>query len=571
MRRLLALARPFRRQLALAVVTGAVASAAAIGLLAVSGWLLARAAEHPAASALTAASVGVAIFGVIRGPFRYAERLASHDAAFRALADTRVHVYDRLTRLAPAGLRQFRSADLLTRLVSDVDSVQDLLLRGIAPPLVAAAVGAGAVVLTTALLAPAGMALAAGLILAGTLLPWLLTRAGRVAGRELVTARARLASATAEILDGAPDLVAYEADAGALEKLAGAERALGAAGRRSARVQAAGIAAATALAGATLWGVLLLAVDAVDAGTLGRLPLAVLALTALAAFEVVAPLTAAAAQLEAVRASGRRLFAVLDAPEPLHPVGDPEPLPAGPYTVELRGVRVRYAEGEPEALAGVDLLLPPGRRVAVVGASGSGKSTLASILFRFRDVDAGAATLNGVPLDRLDADAVRTVIGGMPADPHIFDSTLLDNVRLGVPGAAPGAVAAALRRARLLDWVAALPAGLETPVGSHGALLSGGERQRVALARALLVDPPVLVLDEPTAHVDPDARARLMVDLLDATAGRTTLVVTHDLVGLEAVDEIVVLASGRVVQRGAPAELAGKAGPYRDLLAAQTG
>jgi ATP-binding cassette subfamily C protein CydC len=207
----------------------------------------------------------------------------------------------------------------------------------------------------------------------------------------------------------------------------------------------------------------------------------------------------------------------------------------------------------------------------VVGASGSGKSTLASILFRFRDVDAGAATLNGVPLDRLDADAVRTVIGGMPADPHIFDSTLLDNVRLGVPGAAPGAVAAALRRARLLDWVAALPAGLETPVGSHGALLSGGERQRVALARALLVDPPVLVLDEPTAHVDPDARARLMVDLLDATAGRTTLVVTHDLVGLEAVDEIVVLASGRVVQRGAPAELAGKAGPYRDLLAAQTG
>jgi thiol reductant ABC exporter CydC subunit len=566
--RMFGLARPFRAQLGLAVLAGTAAAGCGVGLLAVSGWLLARAAEHPPLVALSVAVVAVRAFGISRGAVRYLERLAAHDAAFRALADTRVRVYARLARLAPAGLRQFRSADLLTRVVSDVDSVQDLLVRGVAPPLVAAAVGAGVVGLGVALLAPAGLALAAGLLLAGVALPWLLAVAGRRAGRDLVAGRAQLAGTTADLLDGAADLLAFGADAAALDRLAAAETALAQAGRRSARLQATGAAAATALAGGTLWAVLVLAVGAVSTGTLGRVPLAVLALTALAAFEVVTPLAAAAAQLESARAAGRRLFAVLDAPEPVTEPAEPVALPPAPYTVELRGARLRYADGEPEALAGVDLLLAPGCRVAVVGPSGSGKSTLAAVLFRFHDLAAGTAVLNGVPLDRLAADDVRRVVGGVPQDPHLFDTTIRENLRLARPAATDAELAEAARRARLLDWIDALPAGWETPVGAHGALLSGGERQRLALARAVLADPPVLILDEPTAHVDPAARAALTRDLLAATAGRTTLIATHDLAGLDAVDEIVVLAAGRVVQRGTPATLAGTPGPYRDLLAA---
>ena len=222
------------------------------------------------------------------------------------------------------------------------------------------------------------------------------------------------------------------------------------------------------------------------------------------------------------------------------------PLPAGPVSVRLRGAKVRYRPEGPAALDGVDLDLPPGRRVALTGPNGAGKSTIASVLLRFTDLTAGTVTLNGHDLAGYAADDVRARIGGCPQDPHIFDASLRDNLLLARPGATDEQLAEVAAQVRLLDWIESLPLGWDTPVGAHGAALSGGQRQRLALARALLADPALLILDEPTAHLDQGTSRAFITDLLAATAGRTLLLITHDPGGLDELDQIVVLEGGKV-------------------------
>src|SRR6266516_229836 len=563
---LLPLARPVRGRLLLAVLAAAAATGCGVALLGTSGFLLARASQHPSILAISGAVVAVRAFSVGRGVFRYAERVSSHDVAFRVLAGLRVRVYRRLERIAPGGRHAFRSGDLLARLVSDVDATQELFLRGIGAPLAAAVVAAGAVAAVWLLLsAPVGIMLAAGMAAGGILVPWLAFARAHRSTRRTASARGGFSASLTEVLAGAADLHAFGACDDALAGLSAADRDLTALARRSGSGEGLGAGLGSAVAGVTVWAVLLIGVAAVAAGPLGRVPLAAAVLTALAAFEAVAPLPSAAISLGQARAAAGRVAAVLDAPEPVTDPADPLPLPSGPLQVVLRDARVRYDPAGPFALNGIDLELRAGRRVALIGPSGAGKSTVAGLLLRFCELSGGSATLEGAGLARYRAEDIRTVIGGCPQDPHIFDATIRENIRLARPEASERELADVAAAARLLPWIQALPQGWDTPVGAHGTAVSGGERQRIALARALLADPALLILDEPTAHLDPATARALTADLLAVTRGRATLLITHELDGLAEVDEIVVLDEGRVSQRGTHEQLLGAAGLYREM------
>jgi ABC-type multidrug transport system fused ATPase/permease subunit len=225
-------------------------------------------------------------------------------------------------------------------------------------------------------------------------------------------------------------------------------------------------------------------------------------------------------------------------------------------------VRARYGAAGGWALHGVDLDLSPGRTVAVVGPSGAGKSTLVAVLVRFLDIASGSATLNGVPLADLSGEAVRRVVGLCEQGAHVFDTTLAENLRVARPEASEQDLLAVLDRVDLLDWVRELPLGVDAPVGERGHRLSGGQRQRLVVARTLLAEFPVLLLDEPTEHLDPAAGDALMAELRHVGEDRSLLVVTHRLTGLMDMDEIVVMEGGRVAERGRHDELVDLGGWY---------
>jgi ATP-binding cassette, subfamily C, bacterial CydC len=563
--RLLAMARPVRGRLALAAAAGAIATGCGVGLLAVSGFLLARASQHPGIVAISVAVVAVRALSIGRSLARYLERLASHDVAFRVLAQVRVAIWRRLEALAPAGLTALRSGDLLARLVCDVDATQDLFIRGIAPVAAAVLAGGAAVAACLLLLAPAAAVLAAGLLAAGVTVPLAGAAVARRAARAGAAARGRLAATITDVLDGAADLHAYGAVDAALAQARAADAGLTRLARRTAAASGLGSGLMSLVSGLTLWAVLLLGVAATGAGALGRVPLAVLTLTALAAFEAVSPLPAAAVQLDQARVSAARIAAVTDAPDPVSEPGHPRALPPGPFTIALRGATVCYRPGAPPALDGVSLDLLPGRRVALVGGNGAGKSTLAAVLLRFCELTAGAALLNGHDMAGYAAGDLRSIIGGCPQDPYLFDATIGDNIRLARPDATREELRAAAERARLLPWIRSLPGGWDTPVGTHGQAVSGGERQRIALARALLADPALLILDEPTAHLDLVSRRALTADLLAATQGCTVLLITHELDGLDQVDQVVVLDHGKVAERGSHHQLRHAGGHYQRM------
>jgi ATP-binding cassette subfamily C protein CydCD len=560
---------------ALSVLLGVLTVAAGVGLMGASAYLIAAAALQPPFGTLQLAVVGVRFFGLARGLLRYAERLVSHEVTFRLLARVRGWFYRALEPLAPARLAGQRAGDLLSRLAADVETLEGFYVRLLAPPLAALAVAAGMVSLFASLNAAMAAAYLAFLILIGLGIPLLTLALGRRPTDDLAGRRRDLYAALVGGVQGLADLLVYGGGRSALDSLEAAGAASGRAQRRLASVLGLQNGLSILLTSAGTLAALALTVPLVDAGILPGPWLAVVPLMAAAGFEGVLALGPAGRAWAASLEAARRLFEIADArPEIPEPGPTSRRTEAGSRRLDSRlrvsGLGLSYPARPQPALEAVDFTLPPGGRVALVGASGAGKTSLASVLLRFWDYSTGQVRLGGWDLRSLDPARVRRLFAAVPQSPFFFDESILENLRLGRPTARLADVERAARRACIHDFIASLPAGYRTVMGERGQRLSGGERQRLAIARALLMDAPILLLDEPTANLDPGTEHRVLESLLRPEEDRSILLMTHRLVGLEAMDEILVLEAGRIVERGAHAELLERSGAYRRMWDVQS-
>ncbi len=543
--RLLRLIAPFRWWVALAVLLSFATIGSSVGLMAMSAYLISRAALAVSVTDLSLAITGVRFFAIARAGLRYAERVVTHTATLRILPRLRVWFYAGIEPLAPAGLTGYRSGDLLARIVADIETLENLYIRVVVPPLAAVLVTLFACLILGSFDAMLAVALLVFLVLTGLVLPLVSQWLSRQPAAGLIAARAEMNAALVDEIQGMADLVAFGQERAFQARSLRLGQELNRQQERLALVRGMGNGLAalfTSLAGLTVLG---LAIPLVSSGQINGVYLALLPLTAIASFEAVQPLSQALQYLEASRAAGARLFALIDAPpavvDPPHP--SPQPLN---YGIELKEVRFAYAPEGPAVLDGVSLRLAPGETVALIGASGAGKTTLTNLLVRFWDYQEGSILLGGRELREYQAEDVRALIGVVSQHTHLFNTSVRDNLLLADPDASDETIMAACRQAQIHDVIAALPLGYDTPIGENGLRLSGGERQRLAIARVLLKGAPILILDEPTAHLDALTARRVWEALQPFMAGRTCLVITHQPAAAGFADRFLVMANGRV-------------------------
>jgi ATP-binding cassette, subfamily C, bacterial CydC len=552
--RLLRLMRPAAGWMALAVLLATVTALANIALIATSGWFItAMGLAGVAGAAMNYFTPAAMIrgFAILRTAGRYGERIIGHDATLRFVASLRPWFFARLEPLAPAALGDYRSGDLLTQLKTDIDRLELVFLRIVAPLAVA--------VLT---LAPAlfwlgwhdpgmGFAVGAFALLAGLGLPLLIRRLGASASRGVSAASADLNARLVDHVEGLAELSIYDLEGHHRAALLATSDTLRNHETRLAGLSAfanGGVGLAASLA---FFSVLSIGIPALTAGRLASADLAMLAFFALALFEVIAPLPMALQSLPLALASALRLFETIDrappVPDPAHPATIPR---AGTLRFDRCGLT--YPDNDAPALRDVSLELAPCRPVALVGPSGSGKSSVVALAMRFRASDQGAICFADQPVETFTGDALRDRIALLAQNAHLFSASIDANLRLARPQATAEEIAEACRIAGILSFIQAQPAGFDTFIGAHGLKLSGGERRRLALARTLLKDAPILILDEPTEGLDSATGHAVLDAVLTARAERAVLLITHRPVGLDRMAEVIRLESGRAVARGAP-------------------
>jgi ATP-binding cassette, subfamily C, bacterial CydCD len=567
--RLLTFLRGNWLRVGLSVLIGSATIGSGVALMGTSAWLISTAALHPSVADLGVSVVGVRFFGITRGLFRYLERLVSHDVTFRLLSRLRVWFYENLEPLAPARLMQFHAGDLLARIIGDVETLENFYVRVISPPLTAVIVG----ILTSIFLASFHPILAPVFLIffisLGLLLPALAQFFSRRPAERMIHLRSDLHTSLVDGIQGMSDLIAYGRSNERLERIASIGHQYANAQRRMAQVTGIHSALSTLLTNLGLWTILFLCIEPVTSGSLAGPMLASLALLTFASFEAVTPLPLAAQMWNASREAAQRLFEVVDTKPEVSdaPSVARERLEISPSNYELRVADLSFAYPDQSipALQNVSFHMQPSKCVALVGPSGAGKSTLANLFFRFWEYNSGDILFGSESIKRYGQDAVRTRIGLVSQNTYFFNTTVFENLRFARRQVTRQEVEAAAQAAQIHEFISGLPMGYDTMIGEQGLRLSGGERQRLAIARAIIKDAPILILDEPTANLDPLTEKQVLETLFALMKRKTSLLITHRLVGMENMDEILVMDHGCIVERGTHADLVKAEGLYARL------
>jgi ATP-binding cassette subfamily C protein CydCD len=568
--RLLSLLKPFTGLIILSVLLGFLTVASGIGLMTTSAFIIASAALHPSIASLQVAIVGVRFFGISRGLFRYLERLVSHQVTFKVLARLRVWFYQALEPLAPARLMQYRSGDLLSRVVGDIASLENFYVRAIAPPLVAVLVIVAIGFFMSQYDPSLAFILLIFLFLTGVGAPLLVRFYSREVGSQTIRLRGSLNVVLVDGIQGIADLLAFGQEHHQFERLQATNHRLATAQLYMARITGMQNALEILLSNLGMWTVLILAIPLVRSGQIDSVFLAVLTLAALTSFETMLPMPIAAQNLSSSLEAARRLFQIVDAEsevrDPVHTLSLPDKVSLTVQQLSFSYPHTSTSTITPSfALDDINFDLPQGKRLTIIGPSGSGKTTLVNLLLRFWDFKEGQILLGGQDIHRFHQDDLRHIIGVVTQNTYLFNGTVRDNLSIACPEASEEQIIRVAQQAQIHDFIKSLPQGYDTWIGEQGMRLSGGERQRLAVARALLKDAPLLILDEATANLDALNEQGVLRAIRVLMEGRTTLMVTHRLVGMEVMDEILVMQKGRVVERGLHDQLLKAGGLYRRL------
>ncbi|MBN1305284.1 MAG: thiol reductant ABC exporter subunit CydD [Anaerolineales bacterium] len=567
--RLLSFLRGSWRLVALSILLGSLTIGASIGLLGTSAWLISTAALHPSIAELQVAIVGVRFFGISRGIFRYLERLVSHTVTLSLIARLRVWFYQKLEPLAPARLATFHTGDILARITSDISTLESFYVRVVSPPLVALCITALTAILLGAFAPVLGLMICGLLLVPGLFSPMLTQFLNRGSGTILINARADLHSLMVDTIQGLPDLLAFDGIPTQLEKITTAETSYARSQRQASWISGLNNALGVFLTGLGAWVLLWQSIPMVLDGSLPGVVLGAIILIAQASFEAVTPLAQTAQTWSTSKRAAARVFDILDAAASRKSLIQEYSVTQSPPFIKCSRLTFAYPASSTPAVENISFELPFGKSIALVGPSGAGKSTLANLLLGFWRTFEGEFLYNDKSLVTYDPEDIRAQIAVVPQTSYFFNTSVRANLLLAWPEATPDDLYSAARKAQIHDFILSLPQGYETRLGEQGLRLSSGERQRLAIARALLKEAPILLFDEPTANLDPMVEASILETLHGLMLEKSTLLITHRLIGLEHIDEILVMENGRIRERGRHRQLIKSGGLYSHLLELQ--